>query len=267
MPAAPLDFLEAAITMARVRFNDAIQSLAGDVITDVNPFTLYMINGAWRQLQELLVTFGYTWFKGEIVLPGVPPVGSADPSAQVFINWANYSNGAALLGAPVLPQDLITPLLLQERATVAGGSFYQMDRIDNGIPMVPKLPFNKSWEWRNGAIYMPGATQTTDIRLRFAAFFPDFVSPSTTPFSQQPIPVLRAQNALAWFICSEASKSRGDLDGADFEKKGTQAAQYICDLDPMQARSIQSESEYGKMPDQYSATMGPTGPRGEQGNG
>jgi hypothetical protein len=257
MATAPLDTVEQALNLARVRLLDAIAALTGDILTDTAPFTLIYLNGAWRRFQELLVNYGVTWFKLEQILPGLPAVIGGDPAAQVVINW---------ISTPIaLPQDLISPLILWERATGLNGSFYPMDRLDNGLPAVPKGTFNKSWEWRNGAIYMPGATQETDIRVRYAASYGDFLPPTGTggqPFANQPIPILRAMNPLAWLICSEFSKARGDVDTESFEIAAQKSLRQIFDLDYMQGRSLFNEAELGKMKDKFSATEGPTGQRG-----
>lgn len=263
MPSAPLDTLEMACNSARVRLNDAIESIQGDILTDNQPFTLQFCNNAWRRMQELLVNFGVTWFKPETIFSGVTPVEDLDPGSQCYISWANYFDGENMLADPVLPQNMISPLILWERPT-GNGSYLPMDRLDNGLPGVPKNPLNKVWEWRNGSIYLPGATQTTDIRMRYAAFFPDFVAATIEAFSVQPIPIVRALNPLAWFICAEVAKSRGDLDAASFDQMGQMATKQIFDLDPMQAKSIDKESEYGKMPDRYTPAQGPAGTRGSQ---
>jgi hypothetical protein len=264
---APLDTLEYAINLVRVRLLDAIAGLAGDIFTDTAPSTLTAINGGWRRFQEALVNYGVAWFKPETILPGVPPVGNADPGSQVYLNWANYFNGTTLSPSPVLPQNLISPMVLWERPT-GNGSFFPMDRLDNGLPAVPKGALNRSWEWRNGAIYMPGATSSTDLRIRYAAFFPDFLPSGTGTgqalFNSQYIPIVRAVNPLAWFICSEVARARGDIDAQTFDQNAMQSTKMMFDLEPMQARSVGAEAEYGKMPDKYSATMGPSGPRGQE---
>ncbi len=252
MPVAPLDTLESAVNMARVRVLDAGNGVDGGILRDGDPATLVAINAAWRRLQELLVDFGFSWFEPETVLVAVPAVASSDPASQVTILWTGFWDGASLTGAPVLPQDLIAPLLLWERKTGVGASFYPMDKLTSGLPGVPKKPFSNSWEWRNGAIYMPGATQSTDIRIRYAGASPDFAPATTTPFSAQPIPIVRAANALAWFICSEFAKPRGDMDAGDFDIKGQLAAQYIFNLDPTKARPAENE----KVPIPPQATKG-----------
>jgi len=235
-PTAPLDNLETAVNTARVRLLDAIQAISGDIVTDTAAFTLTAINGAWRRLQELLVNFGCPWLTIEAILSSVPLVTSADPGSQVSINWSNYFDGTNNQAAPVLPQNLIVPIKLWERAHAGAGSFFPMDKLTDGIPAIPKLAFNKNWEWLNGAIVMPGASQITDIRLRYSAFYADFVAPGTTAFNLQLIPIVRSLNAFAWLICAEVAKPRGDLDAGDFEQKGQMAARYIIELDPTQDR-------------------------------
>ena len=265
MPTAPLDSAETALNYARVRLNDAIQNLGGDILTDTAPFTLTYLNAAWRRTQELLVNFGFPWLKPETILTNVPAVVNLDPGSQMYINWASCFDGAASQTGPLLPQDMIAPLALWERVTSTAGSFFPMDRLDNGLPAVPKTSRNTVWEWRNGAIYVPGATVVSDLRIRYAGFASDFVSPSGVggvPYAAQPIPIVRSVNALAWFICAEVAKARGDTDAADFDTKALTATKFIWSVDPMQARSISKESEYGAMTDQNTPTDGPSGPRG-----
>ena len=138
MPVAPLDSLELALNTARVRLLDAIEGLSGDILTDGAPFTLTYVNAAWRRFQESLVNYGVTWFKPETILPNLPLVANGDPGSQVRLDWTGYFDGAAVQGNPFLPQDFITPLILWERASGSNGSFFPMDRLDNGIPAVPK---------------------------------------------------------------------------------------------------------------------------------
>lgn len=266
MPSAPLDVVEYVLNLSRVRLNDAIENLSGDVLTDNWPSTLPYLNGAWRRCQERLVDLGVTWFKPEIIFSSVPLVTSTDTGSQQNINWVNFNDGTNPQSAPVLPQNLITPMLLWERATSTAptGAFYEMSRVDNGLPAIPKQSLNFNWEWRDGAIYIPGATVLTDIRVRYAGIYPDFVLNTTTSFSTQTIPIPRIANPLAWMVCSEVAKARGDTDTQSFDTQAENYLRLIFNLDPLQARSIDKESEYQKMTNQYSPTQGPNGPRGLQ---
>lgn len=265
MPTAPLATVEDVLNTARVRLNDAIANLSGDILTDGAPFTLTYVNAAWIRLQELLVNLGVPWLKPEVILPNIGAVASIDTGSQVWLDWTGYNNSSSTSGATVLPQDLIAPMALWERAAGSNGVFFPMDKLDNGLPAVTKKPLNKSWEWRNGRIYMPGANSVTDLRIRYAASYPDFITPGTISFHLQFVPIVRSLNAFAWFICSEVAKARGDVDAGDFDMKAQAATRYIFDLDPVQARSIQKESEYQRMTDEYTPIAGPTGQRGTKG--
>ncbi len=242
--------------------NDAIADLSGDILIDTAPFTLTYVNAAWIRLQELLVNLGVPWLKPEVILPNIQPVASSDTGSQVWLDWTGYNNSSFTSVFAVLPQDLISPMALWERSAGSNGVFFPMDKLDNGLPAVSKQILNKSWEWRNGRIYMPGATSVTDLRIRYAASYPDFIPPTTIVFSLQLVPIVRSLNAFAWFICSEVAKARGDVDAGDFDMKAQAATKYIFDLDPAQTRSIQKESEYQRMTDEYTPIAGPTGQRG-----
>ena len=121
MPSAPTDSVETALNMARVRLNDAIQNLGGDILTDSAPFTLTYVNNAWRRLQELLVNLGFTWLKPETILRNVPLVTNADPGSQMYISWSECFDGTTTQPGPLLPQDMIAPLVLWERVQSTAG--------------------------------------------------------------------------------------------------------------------------------------------------
>lgn len=174
MPQTPYDPLESVLNTSRVRLNDAIQSLAGQILTDIGVFTPAVVNAAWRRLQELLANFGFARLKQEIIFPAVPATTNLDVGSQVWLDWTGYFDGTSEQSAPALPSDFISPLLLWERVTGSAGNYPDVDRVENGLPTAPKQTMNKLWEWRDERIYMPGATGTTDLRVRYAALLPDF---------------------------------------------------------------------------------------------
>ena len=69
MPTAPYDMLSAVVNTARVRLNDAIASISGDILTDNAAFTGAAINAAWRRLQELWPTTGFRSSTGKSSTP------------------------------------------------------------------------------------------------------------------------------------------------------------------------------------------------------
>lgn len=264
MPSAPQDSLESVLTTARVRLNDAIASIGGEILTDVQPFTLVMVNAGWRRLQQLLVDLGFAALKSRSILTPVPASTNLDPGSLQAISWTGFDDATAVQSAPVLPQDLISPLKLAERVTGSGAVFTPMDLCLNGIPTVVKGGLNKLWEWRTSptfagqqTINLPGATGRTDLLMLYAAFLPDFVPSSTTAFASQPVQIMRALSPFADFICVECAKARGDLDAGSFDVSAIQETQQIFNRDLAQPRSLYKPSEAQKMRDPRSPSDAP----------
>lgn len=266
MPTAPYDTVEAVLQTARVRLNDAIVAISGDVLTDTAAFSQTLVNAAWRRFQDLLANYGVAALNREAKLQNVPAWAAVDQGEFVWFDWTGYWDGAVQQPAPVFPQDMITPLDLFERPHGTTG-YTPMDQVMNGLPTVPRDSLNRLWEWRNEQIWMPGATAATDIRMRYAGYLADFAEvtgPPVVHWYQQPVPIMRALNPLAWFICAEAARARGDLDAGSFESQAIQATEQIFSRDVRQGKSLYKRSELGKMTDATTPTMGPAGPRGKQ---
>lgn len=242
MATAPYDTLEAVLNTARVRLNDAYQTpvgapagqVGGEVLSDNALFTLPTINGAWRRLQEFLVGLGFDRLMDEVTVSNVSPAATTDPGTFCYLDWTGYFDGVTLNASPVLPQTFIAPLRMWERthgATGAAAEFVPMELSLNGISDQVKLARNYSWEWRDDKVYFPGSTAAMDLRLRFSKLLADFVDSGTTAFSAQPVPIMRALDSFAWYICSEAANARGDLDGAQFDTKAEAAATKLATKD------------------------------------
>ncbi len=142
----------------------------------------------------------------------------------------------------------------------------EMDVIQNGLPAIPKLIWNRQWEWRDDAIYMPGATGATDLRIRFFGFLADFVdvggSPgpnqtANTPWFDQPVPIMQCLDSLVDYVCREVYVSRGEeAAAAAFEMSARANAQLILNRDSAQPKAILKASEYGKMQDRMTPSSG-----------
>lgn len=238
------------LDLARVRINDAIASLGGDILTNVQPFTQTMANGAWHTLQEFLANLGYSRVKKTVTLSGIPPTTNYDPGATVTLSWSGYFNGTGYQippDAPALPQDMILPLKLKERQSAGLGFFGPMTLALDGLPSTVKLPCNGLWLWENDTIYMPGATNTTDIEMRYASYLPDFETQGDTEWYDLPVPIMRCENALAYYIASEAAAPRADLDAESFITKGDQASRLIFNKEVQQKqRTTATRRPYGR---------------------
>lgn len=262
MPTAPYDFLETVANMARVRLNDAIVAIGGDIFTDTAAFSLTAVNNGWRRLQEYLTNQGHEALNREVIFTAVPLCTAADQGIRVWFDWTEYFDGTNPQTAPVYPQDMIAPLILQERVSGGTGNFTPMDRVMQGLPTAPRSTLNRLWEYRQERVYMPGATGLTDILMRYGAYLADFVAPGTTAWNLQPVPIMRSADSFAWFIASEIARARGDLDAGWFDQQALQAAEWIWNRDYRPGRALYKQSELGKMTEQDTPTAGPAAPRG-----
>lgn len=254
---APFDTVEQALQLARVRLNDAIASIGGEILTDTAVFSQTVVNAAWRRLQAKLDDLGFTMQTNEVVLTSLPPVTatSTDPTLQVWLNWSQYFDGANYFtppNTPVLPQDFISPLRLWERQSGSNSVFIPMLLQLDGLPSVQKAIFNRMWEWRDNAIYMPGAIGNTDIRLRYKRYLPDFATQGSVQWYQQPMPIMRCVNAMADYIAFEMAKPRGDVNAADFLKSGDEEANILFNREiQLKERTNVRRRPYGKSRNQW----------------
>ena len=226
---APYDTLESVLVMVRVRLLDSIVASGGDILTDSAPFTLPACNAGWRRLQEALAVLKFKRLQAEITWSNVPAAPNADPSSQVYISWNGYGLvGGGIIPTPILPADLIMPWKLWERPynATSPAQMTEMESAENGLPSAPKLNWNRLYDWREDAIYLPGALMTSDIRMRYAAYLNDFTATSDA------VPINRAGNALAFYICAELTKARADLDTDGFLTAAQQAAAQLAGIDP-----------------------------------
>ena len=213
IPLAPFDSVTTVLNLARVRMNDAAASLAGDVLTNAQPFTQAMVNSAWRKLQAFLANMGHSAFKKPIVMLSFPPVADLDPASQAQLTWTFYFDGTSYWIPPdvmLLPQDMILPLRFWERMTNSYAGFIPMEMAVDALPDVRKGGLNRWWLWENNTVYMPGALYRIDLRMEYAAFLGDFVTVGATPWYQQPVPLMRCLDAFACYLCAEADTPRGD---------------------------------------------------------
>ena len=220
-PTVPFDTVDVAMNTARVRLNDCPLALSGNLLSDIQPYAQQIYNNAWRTFQRDLADYGDPACTSEFVSYSLPPVANIDPATQTYLGQAAYFDGVSFWYPPnvnLLPQDLICPLHVKERL---GGSIQLFNPVwpcDNGLSGAPKTTYINEWEWRsagpgNGnAIFMPGATVARDLWIRYASFLPDAVANSplvSTPWYQQPIPMLRCSDILGDYIAAEFAFSRG----------------------------------------------------------
>lgn len=234
---APYPLLADVLNTARVQVNDAIQSIGGQTLTNIAPFTPVLTNRAFQMFQQFLISLGYTRLRRpSFDILNLPPVANADASLQVILSWVGYFNGIGSFDPTyAIPQDFIKPLKLMERPSDTApniNSFIDMDGPEQGIVRVPSIPKeqqNRIWVFDDDGIWMPGALVLTDLRIDYLAFLPDFTG--TFPGTQT-VNIMRSTDALAGFIAYCFSAPRGDLDAGLILQTAQDAARIVAGVPP-----------------------------------
>lgn len=231
---APYPKIETVLNFARVRLNDAIQSLGGDVLTDSAVFSQTYFQAAYHRLQEQMADLGSQRTNGHVYLPGLPPAGTTDPGTQCCLTWTSYFDGAGNYYVPPtispLPVDFMEPLKVKQRPAGQPQSFVDVNCSPNGIPSQVKLQFLRHWLWREDGLWFNGATQALDLEIDYIAYLPDIVDivgPPLIHWYEQQVPIMRCETALSWYLAAEVAAARGDLDAAALEAKGDAATKHI----------------------------------------
>lgn len=160
--------VETIANLVRAIVNDMLQGSAGEILTDLSPLLFPMLNDSLEWFTNELNNHGVDSFVKETLLLSVTANPTDDPGTEVFIDDSGYFDGQAASVTPQLPTDLLTPLRLWERETGSTENWVPMQGpIMGGLPSIQQSSRLGFWEWRQDGIYMPGATQTNDIRLRY----------------------------------------------------------------------------------------------------
>jgi len=192
--------------LVRSLLNDA----QGNLFTDA--VLLPYANSAYRKVQRALGNSGAGGFLSDDVLLVVPAVVTPDASLQVSITDATAPPNQ-------LPTDLLVPLKLWERPNGSSDDFVEMVDLSRhgGLPSRPQDLTLSVWEWRADGIYFLGATQDTQIRLRYLKAYPDLTD------STSPVLVRNAQEAIAYATAALAGWARGSPLGEKWDAAASDA--------------------------------------------
>lgn len=244
MATAPYPLLETVLTYTRVRVNDAIVSTGGQTFKDNAAFTPYYVNLAWRMYQQYLISLGFVRFvvMNSIILQ-LPSVGNNDAAINATLSWSGYFDGVILRPAIALPSTLVKPLKLAERPGLTPpylsnpAAFIDMDGPEQGIQRLPSIPkdpagINRMWTWDNDQINLPGALATTDLRIDFQQYFPDFIVPTGGFPGTQVVPILNSEDAFSAFVAYVFCEPRGDMDAGSMLANARDAASIQAGVKP-----------------------------------
>lgn len=208
--ATPYDVASTILNTVKVRMNNAAKQ-AGDIIVTAQPFMQQVFNTAYRKLQDFLFNLGFYTLTDTVVLLSMGPTQATDVSTETYLSWSGYFDGSVVNASPVLPQNLLAPLRIEERINGQDALFIPMEQMIDGLPVIPIQTYNRLWEWRADAIYFPGSNQTLDVRIRYAKYLPDLTN-AFGPWYLQQVLIPRCQDALSLFCCAEIAAARPDLD-------------------------------------------------------
>src|SRR5579864_4671719 len=149
-------------SLVRSLLNDA----QGNLFTDT--VLLPYVNSAYRKMQRALGNAGGSGFLTETATLIVTAVTTPDPSLQVSITDSTPPPNQ-------LPTDLLMPDKLWERPNGSTDDFLEMVDLTQhgGLPSRVQDVTLSVWEWRADGLYFLGATQDTQIRLRYLKAYPD----------------------------------------------------------------------------------------------
>lgn len=223
---APYDEVDTILNFARVIANDCGLSLAGNLLSDLQPGTFTMLTLAFRKLCNRLSNASIESFPEELIIVGLPVQNAPsllDPAIQAYLGYQGYWDGNNLYPGYVLPQDMEIPLRIWQRVTGQNSQFIPVLPSIDGITALPKGGLLNCWEWRGDAIWFPGASQSLDLRIRYKRILQDpYPGPPGNPTNGTTVvPLIRCAVALAYLTVEIFAAGRGStmLPAFNLEKE------------------------------------------------
>jgi hypothetical protein len=204
--------LGAINTLSRALLNDQ----AGNVFSD--QFLLPFAQMSYRRINKALGNIKSATYIKDNALLIVSAIPAIDPSVQVAITDSTAPPNQ-------LPTDLLVPLKLWERRSGSSDVFQEMTDLtdEGGLPPEPQGSQLIYWEWRLDGLYFIGATQDTQIRIRYQAIPADVTSPVASVLLRD------GQNAMALLTAAMAGLSRGSPLAGNYKEQGDDALEAMKD--------------------------------------
>ena len=220
-------------SLVRSLLNDA----QGNLFTDT--VLLPYLNSVYRKVQRAIGNAGGGGFIQDDVLLVVTAVAEQDPSLQVSIADATAPPNQ-------LPTDLLLPLKIWERGNGSSDDFVEMVdlTLHGGLPSREQDINLGVWEWRADGLWFLGATQDTQIRLRYFKAYPDFTD------STSPVLVRNAQEALAYATAALAGWARGSPLAEKWDEAATDA------IEDLVLAAVKREQQTARRRRPYSSRSG-----------
>jgi hypothetical protein len=174
--------------------NDGPQG--GIIATNDAPFTKPFLNKAIRWLYRNLRNIGDpALIIDNYILTGIPALTQPNPAVQVSLGFLGYFDGFAMHSEWKLPAGAMGIDRLWERATGTGLDFVEMHARPDGL--APRMQVGRMgvYEWRGNAVWMPGALQELDLRIRCKIAIPPVLGKNIN-FENTYVPILDAEDTI-----------------------------------------------------------------------
>lgn len=210
--------LQAIGDLFRVSINDTMNSTtgygvgtgnqAGLIMGNQNPDLVTFMDSAIQEVYSDLRNVGDPeLIIDNYILLGIPPLMQQDPTVQVALSYAGYFNGYTWSPQWTLPIGVSKMLAMWERQSASEWDFVPMKYAPFGLPGGLQGLRMGLWEMREGMIWMRGALQAVDLRLRARINYPVPLYSTTLNYSTTYVPILDSKNAIvAKMLCRYATR-------------------------------------------------------------
>ena len=207
--------LQSICDLFRARINDTANnttgagagtgSQAGLIMPNDNPDLLTFLTSACEDaFAELRNVGDPQLILDNYILTGLPVINSSlgvgvpNPATQQALAYTGWFDGVSWWSDFVLPIGLSRMLAVSQRQTNANQDFAPIMHYPAGLPGIMQSQMFSGWEMRQGMLWLNGATQQCDLRLRCRITFPDFLSNPSNQinFSTAYVPIVDSRNAI-----------------------------------------------------------------------
>jgi hypothetical protein len=175
----------------------------GQILTNSSVTLQNFMNSAIRDTYRDVRIMGQPTLIGDnYILYNLPPVNSSlgvgvmNPAVQTALQFVGYFDGLLMWPNFTLPQNMLYPLEMWERQSGTNNPFGEMKQASGPLSPRNQVQAIGEWEWRTDGIWMNGAIEYRDIRLRWIFTFADLASPNID-WSTTYVPILDCQDAVA----------------------------------------------------------------------
>jgi hypothetical protein len=220
--------LEDICLLYRSIVNDSFDNGAGQINTDDAPWMKPFLNSAIRDLySDLRIVGDMRVVVDNYLVNNIPAIPAANPETQVALTYQGYYNGTTWNSNFLLPPDLLWVMKLWSRPSNVGGTFMPMQIASDGLCGGYQGDCLREYEVRGqNEVWMNGALQNADMRIRYMAVFPNIVG-DAIDFSTTYVPIQDCTNAIAFKMVAYYAQR---LSPDQFQLAESQAQKYTKKL-------------------------------------